>query len=165
MRWKIIITLTLFLVSCSSDYDTLREKILFNKVSAALKNHDAKDLSDSDYDNIAAFIAQGKTRWIRLYPMLNKAPFLGATFFQEGLHIVMAYALPRNPNEVLKFVDDKNIDDICGAPFIEPTHNEMRDYFAETRTALNNASSAGRWKAPCLMRLRTAIADKSSLVR
>ncbi|WP_324030087.1 hypothetical protein [Pantoea sp. JZ2] len=159
MKWIIITTLIFLLASCSLEHNASSKNALFTEVLTASKNDDSKGLSDSDYDKIGELIAQGETRWIRLYPVLSKSPFLGMTSFQESLNIVMAYALPKNPNEVLKFVDEENIDHICAAPFIEPGRDELRDYFDETFPTLHKALPEGYWKQSCLLKLRKALAD------
>ena len=156
MKVKGIMIFALILASCQT---VSGEDALYSKVLTASHYHDSKGLSDSDYDKIGELIAQGETRWIRLYPVLSKSPFLGMTSFQESLNIVMACALPKNPNEVLKFVDEENIDHICAAPFIEPGRDELRDYFNEIFPTLHKALPEGYWKQSCLLKLRKALAD------
>lgn len=164
MKWIVIITLAIFCISCSSGNYKSAEKILFDKVVAASKNSDGKDLSDDDFEKISEYMSQGKERWIRLYPILNKEPFLGVASLQEGLNIAMAYALSDNPGEVLKFVDDNNVGEICGAPFIEPTDDEINNYFVKTNIALNKLKTGGCWKDRCLFNLRRTMTGKSSSV-
>ncbi|QEW34409.1 hypothetical protein D0N50_13790 [Erwinia billingiae] len=87
------------------------------------------------------------------------------TSLQEGLNISMAYALPENPSEVLKFVDELNIGAICGAPFIEPTQDEMDKYFSKTNAALNRLTSEEYWRKRCLLELNKSRGNNSSAVR
>lgn len=72
------------------------------------------------------------------------------TYFQEGLTISMAYALPDHPSEVLKFVDENNVNSICGMPFIEPTGDEINKYYLKARTATMAANPDIPWKKRCL---------------
>lgn len=153
MKWLVIIAMTLFSAACASGNFSPAEQRLSNRVLAAIKYHDSHSLSDDDYDQISAYIAQGKTHWIELYPKFKRAPFLGVASFQEGLNIAMAYALPENPVAVLKFVDENNVGSVCGVPFIEPTQDETDHYIAKTSAALNTLTAGGYWQNRCLSAL------------
>lgn len=153
MKWLIIIISPLFSLSCTSANLHSAEQILLDKVIVASKINDSNTLSVDDYDKISEYISLGRTRWIELYPLLNKAPFLGETSFQEGLDIAMAYALPENPPEVLKFVDESNVDKICGMPFIEPNQDEIKNYLSQTRIALGKLPAGLPWKSKCMSNL------------
>ncbi|MEJ5111831.1 hypothetical protein [Erwinia billingiae] len=165
MKWLIILIFTLLTVSCSSFGAKKAENNLFNKVMMASQKEDIQSLSDVDYDQISHYISWGDARWVSLYPKLRRSPFLGITSLQEGLNISMAYALPENPSEVLKFVDELNIGAICGAPFIEPTQDEMDKYFSKTSAALKRLSSEEYWKKRCLLELNKSRRNNSSTVR
>jgi hypothetical protein len=165
MKWLLIITFTLISLSCSSNNLKSAERLLYDKVIIASKTNDSNNLSDVDYDQISEYISQGKSRWIELYPILNRSPFLGATSFQEGLNISMAYALPKNPLKILKFVDKNNVGYICGAPFIEPTQDEVDDYFSQASMALKNLSPGGQWKNECIFNLNKSVANGASVVQ
>lgn len=75
----------------------------------------------------------------------------------------MAYALAENPAEVLKFVDINNVDGIRGAPFIEPTQQELNSYFIKARAALMATSAQAIWKYRCLMTLDREMKTRSAL--
>ncbi|MFW0699398.1 hypothetical protein [Pantoea sp. R13S299] len=150
MKWLIIVVLTLFSVSCSSRGVKSAEQCLSDKVITASRNNDSSSLSDTDFDRITEYLSQGRTRWIEFYPILNQSPFLGATSFQEGLDIAMASALPENPESVLKYVNQDNVNKLCGMPFIEPTPDETETYFLKTRAALINLASQSDRKKSCL---------------
>ncbi|MEG3135057.1 hypothetical protein SC206_15970 [Rouxiella sp. T17] len=156
MKIFIVFIFILFFSSCSLNNSKSTEQALFDKVIAASKDNDGKNLSDVDYDRVLKYISKGKTRWITLYPILNKKPFLDTTFFQEGLNIAMAYALPKSPLEVLKYVDLKNIDDICGAPFIETTFAEKKRYLLKSIKAINKVTSGGQKEYVCIFNLNIA---------
>ncbi|UIL52025.1 MULTISPECIES: hypothetical protein [Pantoea] len=165
MKWLIIVVLTLFAVACASGNPQSAEQVLSDKVLTASMNNDNSPLSDVDYDQISEYLSQGRPRWIALYPILNQSPFLGITSFQEGLNISMAYALPENPEEVLKFVNENNINSICGLPFIEPTQNETEAYFILTSAALNKLPTGGYWQKRCLAVLKKRYAGQKGEVR
>lgn len=144
------ILVLLFISACSSGISDTEEQAVYWKVTSAINNQDSSNLSESDYDHISDYISDGRTRWIALYPKLNKEPFLGMTSFQEGLTISMAYALPGNPSEVLKFVDENNVNSICGMPFIEPVGGEINKYYLKARTAIMAVNPGIPWKKRCL---------------
>lgn len=168
MKWLIIVILTLFSVSCSSESVKFLEQRLSDKVIAASHNNDSSSLSDTDFDRITEYLSQGRTRWIEFYPILNKSPFLGATSFQEGLDIAMASALPENPEAVMKYVNQDNVNKLCGMPFIEPTPDERETYFLKTRAALIKLTSQRDRKKSCLAVLEKShdhLAAETRLVR
>jgi hypothetical protein len=165
MKWLIIVVLTLLSTACSTGNFKSAEQCLSDKVLTASRNNDSTTLSDADYDQITEYITQGKSGWIKLYPVLNRSPFLGATSFQEGLDIAMAYALPENPEAVLKFVDQSNVNKLCGMPFIEPTPDETEAYFLQTRVALNRLTSEEGWKKRCLAVLENSYAYQTAQMR
>ena len=153
MKRVLLITILFFSFSCSSTHSTRTEQTIFNKVTAAMSSGTADDLSELEYDKILKFISSGKGRWIDLYPHLNKKPFLGMTSFQEGLNISMAYALAENPSAVFKFVNEDNIDHICGIPFIEPTHDEINEYYEKVRAKMMAVRAGSSWGNKCLFTL------------
>lgn len=150
MKWLIILVLTLFSVSCSSESFKSAEQRLSDKVIAASRNNDSSSLSEADFDRITEYLSQGRAHWIKHYPILKQSPFLGATSFQEGLDIAMASALPENPESVLKYVNQRNVNKLCGMPFIEPTPDETEAYFLRARAALINLTSQSDRKKSCL---------------
>lgn len=165
MKLRIIVLFTLLSLSCSSSGVKNEEENLFNKITLAAKKDDIQSLSDIDYDQLTHYISEGKAYWVDLYPTLTKPPFLGITSLQEGLNISMAYALPENPLEVLKFLDESNIGAICGAPFIEPTSNEMMEYLSNANIALNKLPSGAYWKNRCILELNKTKSNDTTTVR
>ena len=162
MKWIHIFLLLLFF-SCYSNANPNRESVVFGKVSEAIKNKNNANILYNDYDDIFRYISKGGGRWINLYPKLKKEPFLGITFFQEGLNIAMAYALSEKPLEVMKFIDENNIEFICGIPFIEPTQDEINEYYSKTRLAILAVRSTSSWKDRCLFTLDKAMAREAIL--
>ncbi|WP_311790926.1 MULTISPECIES: hypothetical protein [Pantoea] len=153
MKWLVIIILLLPLAMCAANPHDDKEQVAYRKIKMAIHKNNSNHIALSEYDEVLNYISKGKSQWISLYPELIKPPFLGVAYFQEGLNISMAYALAENPAEVLKFVDINNVDGICGAPFIEPTQQELNSYFIKARAALMATSSKNTWKSRCLMRL------------
>jgi len=158
MKIIFIIAFLLFSVSCSSSKVKFEDQRLFDKVISAKKSHDIKKLSDDDFDTIVLNLSRGEGRWIELYPDLKKAPFIGVTYLQEGLNIAMASALPENPSAVLKFVNETNVEFICGIPFIESTPAEVKSYYMKASAAIKDLTSGEPWKKRCLFTLKKAVA-------
>jgi hypothetical protein len=129
------------------------DDVLYNKVLSAISHQNNKLLTDDEYDLVLDRIADGDTQWISLYPQLIKSPFSGVLAFQEGLSVSLAYALPVNPQMVLKFVSSNNIEQVCGMPFFQETDKSLHQYYAKTIMALtkNNNASA------CLNKLNNAM--------
>ncbi|WP_313570168.1 hypothetical protein [Pantoea piersonii] len=153
MKWLALIILLLSLSQCVANSHDDKEQIAYKKIKMPFQRNNSNDITLSEYDDALNHISEGKPQWINFYPELIKPPFLGVASFQEGLNISMAYALAENPEEVLKFVDINNVDYICGAPFIEPTQQELNSYFIKARAALMATSAQAIWKYRCLMTL------------
>ncbi|MDU4092716.1 MAG: hypothetical protein E7H57_05510 [Pantoea sp.] len=161
MKWLPLIPL-FFSSPCFSDTSYLKEQRIYNKVTTAISTGNSKVISENEYEDISGYISEGQQRWINLYPKLNKKPFLRVTYFQEGLDISMAYALSENPSEVLKFVNERNVNFICGIPFIEPTQDEIKKYYSKTRAAIMSVNSDTIWKDKCLNTMDKVIASDIS---
>ena len=163
MKWLVLIILLLPLVMCAANYHDDKEQVTYRKIKMAIHENNSNYIALSEYEDVLNYISEGKSQWMSLYPELIKPPFLGVTSFQEGINISMAYALAENPAEVLKFVDINNVDYICGAPFIEPTQQELNSYFIKARAALMATSAQAIWKYRCLMTLDREMKTKSAL--
>jgi hypothetical protein len=72
----------------------------------------------------------------------------------------MASALPENPSAVIRFVNETNVEFICGIPFIEPTPTEVEVYYVKASAALKDLISGGPWKKRCLFTLKKAVATE-----
>ena len=163
MKWLVNIILLLPLAMCAANSHDDKEQVTYRKIKMAIHENNSNHIALSEYDDVLNYISEGKSQWISLYPELIKPPFLGVASFQAGLNISMAYALAENPAEVLKFVDINNVDGICGAPFIEPTQQELNSYFIKARAALVATSAQAIWKYRCLMTLDREMKTKSAL--
>jgi len=164
MKWIYAILFILFF-PCFSNASLNRESVVFEKVGAAIKNKNSVNISDDEYDDVSRYMSEGGNRWVDLYPELKKEPFLGVASFQEGLDISMAYALSKNPSEVLKFVDKSNVELICGVPFIEPTQDEINEYYLKARLAILAVRTPSFWKDKCLFTLDKVMAGEAILGR
>lgn len=162
MKWIHAVLFILFF-SCYSNANSHRELVVFEKVGEAIKNKNSASISDDEYDDVSNYISEGKKRWVDLYPALKKEPFSGVASFQEGLDISMAYALSQNPAEVIKFIDKSNVEFICGVPFIEPTQDEINEYYSKARLAILGVRSKSIWKDRCLFTLDKAMAGEAIL--
>lgn len=151
MKWIPFIVALFFPLSSHSGNESITDQVIFNKVTGAINSEDSSNISEREYDQISRLISSGDARWINLYPKLTKQPFLGMTAFQEGLNVSMAYALTKNPSDVLKFVNEGNVDDICGIPFIEPTQREVIAYYEKAKTKIIAVSGKALWKNKCLL--------------
>lgn len=163
MKWLVIIIFLLPLAMYAANSHDDKEQATYKKIKMAIHENNSNAISLSEYDDVLNYISEGKSQWISLYLELKKPPFLGVTSFQEGLNISMACVLAENPAEVLKFVDINNVDGICGAPFIEPTQQELNSYFIKARAALMATSAQAIWKYRCLMTLDREMKTKSAL--
>lgn len=163
MKWLVLIILLLPLAMCAANPHDDKEPIVYKKIKMAIQRNNSNDITLSEYDDVLNYISKGKSQWINSYPELIKPPFLGVASFQEGLNISLAYALAENPAEVLRFVEINNVDYICGAPFIEPTQQELNSYFIKARAALMATSAQAIWKYRCLMTLDREMKTKSAL--
>jgi hypothetical protein len=111
-----------------------------------------------DYDRVLGHIDQGGTKWVALAPKLAPGTDAGNA---EALIISLALALPKNPQAVLALLSGNNafqIDDVCGAPFIEGTVKDVPAYVRKARAAVSrvmDAKFAGA-KAACLASLAKA---------
>lgn len=153
MKW-IPFTMALFFpLSGHSNNESIKDQFILNKAIYAINSRDSSNISEDEYDKILELISGGDARWVDLYPKLNKQPFLGMTSFQEGLNISMAYALTENPSKVLAFVNEDNVNYICGIPFIEPTQGEINTYYKKAKTKIMAVSDKVFWKNKCLFTL------------
>ncbi|MDQ1212469.1 hypothetical protein [Pantoea anthophila] len=157
MKWPFVVAIALFSLMCSSAEIKSSEEILADKVLTASRSNDSTQLSEKDYEQITVYLSEGYAYWIGLYPVLTRSPFLGQTSFQEGLNIAMAYALPANPAKVLMFLNEENVNAICGVPFIEPARDEVLLYVAKSTAALSKLNSGGDWKERCMTVLNAAV--------
>ena len=112
------------------------------------------------WDLVIGQIHLGQAAYIRLAPRLAGGTDAGTS---EDLAISLAFALTRDPADVLAVVDFANrpplaVTRVCGAPFVEDT---IRDLPAYLRNAHDRVAQVSRpqllgAKAACLQQLDTA---------
>lgn len=71
MKWPFIVAIALFSLMCSSAEIKSSEGILADKVLTALGSNDSTQLSEKDYEQITAYLSEGRAYWIGLYPVLT----------------------------------------------------------------------------------------------
>jgi hypothetical protein len=109
-------------------------------------------------------IESGDATWLNVVGDLAEGTDAGTS---EDLQVSLATALPKNPRGVLKVTGAKDflsVDDICGAPFIEPEHTFLLRYLADARRSL------GRLKDPevegkrveCLAQIDKVLAEEKA---
>jgi hypothetical protein len=120
----------------------------------------ARLLTNGDYDRVMDKVDTGDARWVALVPLLAPGADAGAA---EELPIALAFALPRNPQAVLSVVGGKSgfpAEDVCSAPFIEGTIDNIPAYIKKAEAAVSRVSEPGlaEVKAKCLGELKKAAA-------
>jgi len=136
-----------------------------NNITQEIKKHGAHDvvawlLAHGDYDRVMDKIDTGDRQWVMLAPLLAPGADAGAA---EELPIALAFALPRNPEAVLSVVGGKGgfaVEDVCGAPFIEGTVDNIPAYIKKAERAVAHVSEPQLTdvKAKCLGALKKAAA-------
>ena len=119
-----LVALVLFLATVYASAGALPRRA--GQVEAEIAKTGAKaflaGLDEDELDDLYRRIGSGSPEWVALSPMLA-AGADGAN--AEGLTIALAFALPKNPEDVLAVASvDKgmlSIKEICSIPFIEDT--------------------------------------------
>ena len=85
--------------------------------------------SDGKFDLVLDGVSSGDPRWLALIAKLEPG-LSGHTALAESLPIAVAFALPKNPTGVLRYLASPRwLRTVCGYPMIEPTDKEERTYF------------------------------------
>lgn len=90
----------------------------------------------NDWDAVVKQIRSGQPPWLDVAGGLARKADAGAA---ADLKISLAYALTKNPEGVLKLAGNQDflkIEELCGAPFIEPTDKFLRRYLAQAKQAV-----------------------------
>ena len=116
------------------------------------------------WEAILRKIEAGDSRWLAVAGELAAGTDAGTS---EDLQVVLARALPRNPAGVLRLAESQSflaIDDLCGAPFIEPEPAFLNRYLHRTRRSLMNMHDATveERRAQCLARIEKVIANEAA---
>jgi hypothetical protein len=119
------------------------KEITTNDVRCMIKKYGpietVNQLAQGDWHNwltIEKNISNGDTDWIELAPYLRLGTDAGTSV---GIIVALATALPKNPIAVLKLEDNNmSLKRVCSFPFIEPTHDFIKDYSESAIQALNS---------------------------
>jgi hypothetical protein len=133
-------------------------------VKAEVARHGPEDVVQrlweaNRYSEIIDPIAQGKSRWIAIVPVIGGGTDAGAA---EELSDAMASALPQNPNAVLNAVrltpGNPDVSQICVPPFVEGTKDQYLIYIRRSITALHRvtAPKLAKLKEDCIHSLIAA---------
>jgi hypothetical protein len=92
---------------------------------------------------VESHISAGDQAWVRIAGELMHTP-PGCASCAESLPISLAFALKRNPAAVLTVLGaGRDIERVCGMPFIEPPAGFAKAYFTEAMESLRTVSDPG----------------------
>jgi hypothetical protein len=116
------------------------------------------------WNSVLRKIESGDARWLAVTRQLAAGTDAGTS---EDLQVILARALPKNPAGVLGLADSQTflaIDDLCGAPFIEPEPAYLHRYLAKAQAAVKklNDASVEEQRKKCLARIEKTIAEEAS---
>lgn len=118
---------------------------------------------ERQWDTVMQKVAAGSASWIAVAAKLADGADAGSA---ESLQVNLARALPNNPSQVLPLVGSKSFlgySDVCGAPFIEPTHAFLMGYFTKAKKALDNLQDPKieQQRKMCLAEIEKGIAEEA----
>jgi hypothetical protein len=109
------------------------------------------------WDYVADEIGTGKAAWVSLAARLAPGADAGTA---EELPISLAFGLPLGPAAVLAAVQSGafDVEDVCGAPFIEGTVRDLPVYIRRATVAVSKVSdpALAATRAACLVALAKA---------
>lgn len=110
------------------------------------------------WDGVMHRIRSGQADWLDVAAGLAQEADAGSA---SDLKISLAHALLKNPEGVLKLAGSQvflSIDEICGAPFIEPTSRFLRHYLEQAKRAVGQVRDPQLKprQAACLSRINDA---------
>jgi hypothetical protein len=110
------------------------------------------------FDAVLEQVASGDAVWIQLAGRLASGADAEDAI---GLTVALAKALPKNPEAVLRVLDNGPVtgtDAVCGVPFIEPTQDEVKTYLEHAIPAVTHVADAVNpsRRSACLASLRHA---------
>jgi hypothetical protein len=113
------------------------------------------------WENVLRGIESGNQQWLDVARALADGTDAGTS---EDLQVALATALPNNPAGVLKLAGVQSflsIDNLCGAPFIEPEPKVLKRYLRKAKTALETLKdkSVEQQRVRCLADIQAAIAQ------
>lgn len=116
------------------------------------------------WNSVLRKIESGDSRWLAVTRQLAAGTDAGTS---EDLQVILARALPKNPAGVLALANSQTflaIDDLCGAPFIEPEPAYLHRYLRQARHALMslNDASVEEQRKKCLGQIERTIAEEAA---
>jgi len=116
------------------------------------------------WESVLQKIKTGGAPWLAVAKELADGTDAGTS---EALQIALATALPKNPSGVLQLAGTQgflSLEDICGAPFIEPEPTDLKRYLDKTRRSLNNLKDmkVEQKRVKCLNEIERVISEESS---
>lgn len=96
---------------------------------------------DAAFEAVLGKVGSGDERWIEVAERLADGSDASTSI---GLKVALAYALPKNPEAVLRVADTRKlftVSEICRAPFIEPETKFLSAYLEEAHRALMAVSA------------------------
>ncbi|WP_151637052.1 hypothetical protein [Noviherbaspirillum aerium] len=112
----------------------------------------------NDWDGVIRQIRSGQPAWLDVAAGLSRDADAGSA---TDLKISLAHALPKNPEGVLALTGSQEflkVEEVCGAPFIEPTDRFLQHYLVRARQAVAHLHEPAleAVQAACLARLEHA---------
>ncbi len=158
MKWAMLVLAVAFSTSALA-----AAKLMPQTIAADIAAHGADAVvarlaKHGDYDRVLDHIDNGEAEWVALAPKLAPGTDAG---YAESLIISLAFALPKNPKAVLALLIGKDafqVDDVCGAPFIEGTVKDVPAYVRKAKAAISRVTDAklAGAKSACLAALAKA---------
>ncbi len=158
MKWAVLVLAFAISTSALAAARLTPETIAADIAAHGADNVVAKLAKTGDYDRVLDHIGKGEAQWVALAPKLAPGTDAG---WAEALVISLAFALPKNPQAVLALLIGKDafqVDDVCGAPFIEGTVKDVPGYIRRAKAAVAKVTdpSLQSARAACLAALAKA---------
>ena len=111
-----------------------------------------------EWESVISHVQSGSSPWVAVAENLATGTDAGTSL---DLQVSLALALPMNPRGVLRLAGTQgflSLKDLCGAPFIEPSHSYMLKYLKRARRSLQSLHDAALQpqKAACLAQIDKA---------
>jgi len=116
------------------------------------------------WTEVLRMIETGDPRWLAVASGLAAGTDAATS---EDLQVMLAKALPINPQGVLSLADSQtflSIENLCVAPFIEPELDYLHRYLAETLESLRRlkAEAVEAKRKRCIAQIERVLAEESA---
>lgn len=134
----IICLVVINLAFANSDHQINLDKNLLLQLQKPNKKAVIAILKNSkEWDEVLDKIATGNSKW--LLAANNIKPYTDASN-AESLNFAVALAMPKNPDGVLKLVNQNfNLEEVCTVPYIEADDEVVKHYLKQTIQALSKS--------------------------